>query len=603
METKGAIIVLDCGGQYAHLIASRIRRFGYRSEIHIAGTPAHQLADAAGIILSGGPQSVYEAGSPQADADIFDLGIPVLGICYGHQWIAHALGGQVTAGKTKEYGKMEIEISDRQSALFNDLPQRFVVWMSHGDAVTKLPDGFHGTAASETCAIAAMANDERRIYGVQFHLEVTHSENGMEMLKRFVELCTPAPWSMKGYYEKIAEEVRREVGDLPPSATARAGKKVFMLVSGGVDSTVAFTLLNKVLGTDRVQGLLVDTGLMRKGEIAQIDAAMQNIGINNLHIEDASALFFGRLRDVYEPEAKRAIIGDTFLDVQRDVAARLQLDGSDWMLGQGTIYPDTIETGGTAHADKIKTHHNRVPAIQKMMEEGRVIEPLKDLYKDEVRELGEEMGLAHELVWRHPFPGPGLGVRILCAAGGDQQSAISNQHDVDRSTLPIRSVGVQGDGRTYRQAVVLFDQNQLPTHEHWNLATSIPNTNPQFNRVLFCLTESQPKAFVLTPGCITQQRADLLREADAIVDEEMRKAGLYEEIWQFPVVLLPVGFVRGEQTVVLRPVHSEEAMTANAVDVPATVLKVMSQRIMKLAGISTVLLDLTNKPPGTIEWE
>ncbi len=558
-----------------------------------AETPAHELSGAAGIILSGGPQSVYEAGSPQADRGIFDLDIPILGICYGHHWIAHALGGAVQSGVTKEYGPMKLQILERSNALFADLPGTFTVWMSHGDEVTRLPKGFHRVAETESCPIAATADEKRRIYTVQFHLEVTHTENGLMILKRFADLCKPLAWNMKSYSEGIGGQIKNEIGE----------RKVFMLVSGGVDSTVAFTLLNIVLGADHVQGLLVDTGLMRKGEIDQIEEAMKKLGITNLLIEDASTLFLSRLQYVYEPEAKRQIIGDTFLDVQREVAARLKLEGDDWMLGQGTIYPDTIETGGTKHADKIKTHHNRVELIQRMIEAGRVIEPLKELYKDEVRELGEEIGLPHALVWRHPFPGPGLGVRILCAREGDAVPMIDIDLDIPHAILPIRSVGVQGDGRTYRHAIVLFDAHQLPKPEYWAMATSIPNMNPQFNRVLLCVSHAKPIEFILTPAYITKERADLLRKADVIVDDEMRKAGLYEEIWQFPVVLLPVGLKPGGQSIVLRPVHSEEAMTANAVRLPEPVLKTMMERIMKLDGIDCVLLDLTNKPPGTIEWE
>lgn len=425
---------------------------------------------------------------------------------------------------------------------------------------------------------------------------------------------------MKSYSHHISQQIKQEVGD----------RKVFMLVSGGVDSTVAFTLLNKVLGADRVQGMLVDTGLMRKNEVALIDSAMKKLSISNLHIEDASALFFSRLHGVYEPEAKRKIIGDTFLDVQRDVAKKMKLEGADWMLGQGTIYPDTIETGGTKNADKIKTHHNRVPAIQQMIDEGRVIEPLKELYKDEVRELGEEIGLPHELVWRHPFPGPGLGVRILCAEGAaaavepPRRGAIANalydsvsntihsgatirnkipDLDIPHAILPIKSVGVQGDGRTYRQAIVLFDERKAPKPVHWEMATSIPNSNPQFSRVLLCTSQENPTQLTVNPSFITKDRANLLREADAIVDEEMRKAELYESIWQFPVVLLPVCIREGGQSIVLRPVHSEEAMTANAVDLPQAILERMTSRLMELDGIDAVFLDLTNKPPGTIEWE
>ncbi len=375
----GSIVILDFGGQYAHLIARRVRECGAFSMILPPETSAADLKEAAGIILSGGPQSVYDTGSPQADKDILSLGIPVLGICYGHQWLAHALSGTVTAGTTKEYGHTDIRTVGGGS-LLKGLPDGFTVWMSHGDEVTALPAGFQTIATSDSCGCAAMEDTARNFFGVQFHLEVAHTQFGTQILKAFVDLCDHAPWSVHGFAERISAEVLKEVGD----------KKVFMMVSGGVDSSVAFTLLNKVLGPARVTGLLVETGLMRKSEAGNIVQALRDLGVTNLFVEDASDQFFAGLNGVCEPEAKRKIIGDTFLDVQKNVSIEMGLRMQDgWMLGQGTIYPDTIETGGTKHADQIKTHHNRVEAVQKLIEAGMVIEPLKELYKDEVRELGD----------------------------------------------------------------------------------------------------------------------------------------------------------------------------------------------------------------------
>jgi GMP synthase (glutamine-hydrolysing) len=619
---SGSIIILDFGGQYAHLIASRIRRFGYQSLIFPADTPAEQLRGAAGIILSGGPQSVYDAGSPQADHKLFELQIPILGLCYGHQWLAQALGGKVTPAKVKEYGPTAITVSHPQDSLFEGLPQGLTVWMSHGDEVSQLPEGFVTVASSNDCINAAMMDATRHLYGIQCHIEVTHTEHGMDLLKNFVKLCNPTAWSMKGYSKMIGDEILKEVGD----------RKVFMLVSGGVDSTVAFTLLNQVLGVDRVQGLLIDTGLMRKNEIRLIEEAFKPLGITNLQIEDASDRFFAALKNVYDPEEKRKIIGNTFLEVQKEVSERMGLHDEDgwladqnsestdgwladrsprrgvgWMLGQGTIYPDTIETGGTKHADKIKTHHNRVPLIQEMMEKGLVIEPLKELYKDEVRELGYELGLPRELVDRHPFPGPGLGVRILCAEHAsllEESQAMSDERLVSSIILPIRSVGVQGDGRTYRHAISFFAEDPCCIASDYHaLATSIPNSNKAINRVLQCLSHPSPFDAVFTPTYLTKDVADLLRDADAIVDEEMRKAGLYMNIWQFPVVLLPFGTSEGGRSIVLRPIESTDAMTANAFILPQNVLQSMTKRMMELDGIHAVFLDLTNKPPATIEWE
>ncbi len=595
------IVILDFGGQYTHLIARRVREFGAYSDIRPPETLANDLRDAAGIILSGGPQSVYEKGSPQADPNIVSLGVPVLGLCYGHQWLGQTLGGAVKPAATKEYGDTHLRVKGNGGGLLSGLPKEFTVWMSHGDEVADLPPGFACVASTDACLNAAMEDTARRIYGIQFHIEVTHTEHGMDILRRFTELCEAAPWSVEGYRDRLAAQLREEVG----------ARKAFMLVSGGVDSTVAFTMLNDVLGPERVQGLLVDTGLMRKGEVAYIREAFGKLKIDNLHIEDASEEFFAALNGVTDPEQKRRIIGETFLAVQKRVSEGMGLSADKgWMLGQGTIYPDTIESGGTKHADHIKTHHNRVSAVQELIRQGLVVEPLRELYKDEVRTLGEELGLPHELVWRHPFPGPGLGVRILCADKADtdlQYPDVHTQALVEEMlrvhggrALPIRSVGVQGDGRTYRHAVAFFSE----TPREWlaEQATSIPNTSRVFNRVLLCTSHDRPQDFVFTPGGITRERADLLREADAVVDEHMRAAGLYEKIWQFPVVLLPFGTRSGGQSVVLRPVVSTDAMTAKAAVLPDDVCAAMTRRLTQI-GIDLVFLDLTNKPPATIEWE
>lgn len=605
MQHPRGIVILDFGGQYAHLIASRIRRMGAYAEILPPATSLTALRGAAGIILSGGPQSVCDAGSPRGDPAMFQLGIPVLGICYGLQWMAQQLGGRVAQGKVKEYGRTEITRpkgrATERDPLFRDFPERSVVWMSHGDEVASLPPGFLRVATSAACGNAAIADFDRRLFGVQFHPEVTHTEHGDRLLRRFVELCDTDPWSVSGYAERIAAEITEEVGS----------RKVFMLVSGGVDSTVAFALLNQVIGVDRVQGLLVDTGLMRKGEVPQIQSALRALGIMNLHVEDAAEEFFRNLDGVHDPEQKRAVIGQTFLDVQKRVSEAMGLRTEDgWLLGQGTIYPDTIETGGTQHADTIKTHHNRILAVQSMVERGLVIEPLKDLYKDEVRLLGEELGLPHDLVWRHPFPGPGLGVRILCAeaaAPADLPVEVPSLHGagIRHAVLPVRSVGVQGDGRTYRHALALFQDDPFCISPDTSaLSESIPNTSPDFNRVLLCLSHQTPQQFVRTTGFLTPARAALLRTADAIASEELRKDDAWHRrVWQFPVVLLPFGLQAGGQSIVLRPIESTDAMTANAAHLPQGMLKDITERILALDGIDLVFYDLTNKPPATIEWE
>ncbi len=595
-----SIVILDFGGQYAHLIGNRIRRLGAFSEIHEPEIRAEDLKDAAAIILSGGPQSVYDPKSPKADPKIFELGIPILGICYGHQWMAQVLGGEVQEGTMKEYGYSEIRATEGSDGLFKGLKSEFTVWMNHGDKVTRLPKGFIVTATSDVCEIAAMADDKRKFFSVQFHPEVTHTEHGMEILQHFIDFCAPARWELENVLDHLEEEIRKEVGD----------RNVFILVSGGVDSTVAFTLLNRTLGTERVYGLLIDHGLMRKGEIHEIADSFAEHGFMNLHIEDASAIFLEKLKEVTDPEEKRKIIGDTFIEVQEEVAKRLGLDGSNWMLGQGTIYPDTIETGGTKHADQIKTHHNRVDAIQRMIEEGKVIEPLKELYKDEVRAIGEKLGLPHHLVWRHPFPGPGLGVRILCAK---KPTPLSKKEESEITVaskiyvfqvLPILSVGVQGDNRSYKHPLAVFLQKPFSDlRSIHGLATAIPNTHKQINRVLICTSHQKVPEFSFTPTLITRDMADTLRDADHIVHREMREEGLEEKIWQFPVVLIPIGINEGGRSIVLRPVESQEAMTANAFHLSEKFLIRITKKLLELEGIDMVFYDVTNKPPATIEWE
>lgn len=595
---RGYIAVLDFGGQYAHLLARRVRECGVFSVILSPQTSPKDLQGAAGIILSGGPQSVYDPGSPQANPGILELSVPVLGICYGHQWLAHILGGEVQRGVTKEYGSTSLTTNGRW-ALFKGLPEILTVWMSHGDAVTELPMGFRCIATSEDCSVAAMVDDERRIFGLQFHPEVTHTEHGQNILQNFIDLCDVSLRSPVDALGDTEKRVREEVGD----------RNVFMLVSGGVDSTVAFTLLNRVLGSECVHGLFVDTGLMRKGEVAVVRQSFTALGYENLHIEDASEDFFRALAGIGDPEEKRRIIGETFLVVQRRVFATYNLSPKTWLLGQGTIYPDTIETGGTTHADHIKTHHNRVPAIQAMIEAGCVIEPLKDLYKDEVRRLGQDLGLPQELVWRQPFPGPGLGIRILCTKGQDQEERGSHPEKnfltmTLHTVLPVRSVGVQGDSRTYRQAVALFsDHPSCVRDEYWRLSTDIPNHDVRFNRVLLCTSHSDPQAIRLTPTFVTRETADLLCEADALVGDAVHRHGLSTSIWQFPVVLLPFGVHPGSRSIVLRPVASREAMTAEAFHLSPTFLGEVTRSLLEVSGIDMVFYDLTSKPPATIEWE
>ncbi len=597
------IAVLDFGGQYAHLIANRVRRLNVYSEILDPETRAEDLKGYKGIIFSGGPESVYDANSPKADDAILDLGVPILGICYGHQLLAHMQGAEVKhEPDSREYGLAEVEVK-KAEGLFAGLDSKEQVWMSHGDSVMELPPGYEVIGSTRSGEWAALANFEKNFYGTQFHLEVTHTEHGMKMLENFLDLCqVKREWSIEKFIEEEIEVVKKKVQD----------KKVFMLVSGGVDSTVAFVLLDKALGSDRVYGLFVDTGLLRKNERQQVEESLKGAGFENLHVADASEMYFQALNGIYDPEAKRKIIGDLFLKVQANVSEELGLNPDDWLLGQGTIYPDTIESGGTRHAAVIKTHHNRVARIEELLKQGKLIEPLAQLYKDEVRAVGEKLGLSKSLVWRHPFPGPGLGVRCLCA----QEEKYPHNHTLLENkineelkekglqayVLPIQSVGVQGDFRTYRNPLVIH--GDVSFDEMNTIATDVINRNDELNRVLWMCYPSKIEEMNVQKVFMTRERVELLQEADAVVNDFIAEKGLVQDIWQFPTVLIPLSINRefGE-SIVLRPVQSTEAMTASFYKMNMDLVAELTERLMKVEGITGVFYDVTNKPPGTIEWE
>ena len=410
--THDAIAVIDFGGQYAHLIATKIRRLHVLAEIRQPEDPTDAFRRYKGIIISGSPALASFGEDSAYNKAIYDLDVPIFGFCFGHQEIAKHYGGTVVHGG-REWGPADMQVV-ADSPIFKGLGRTERVWMSHFDSVTSVGPGFeelgYTTLGSSGAPhrYAAIGSNALRRWGVQFHPEVDDTVHGDEMIANFVLGvcgCTPS-WTMERYVEERIEQVRRQVGD----------QSVFLLASGGVDSTVAARLLGMAIGADRLHLLHVDNGLMRKDESRDVLDMFRAFGLDrNLHFVDASEAFLSALAGVVEPEQKRTIIGNTFIEVFEGEAKRLGIEGH--LLGQGTIYPDTIETGGTRRADTIKTHHNRVPVIEDLIEQGRVVEPLADLYKVEVRELGEKLGIPHDLVWRHPFPGPGLGVRLLCSAG------------------------------------------------------------------------------------------------------------------------------------------------------------------------------------------
>jgi len=375
-------------------------------------------------------------------------------------------------------------------------------------------------------------------------------------------------------------------------------RNVLFFLSGGVDSTVAYTLCIQALGPERVHGTYVDTGLMREGETEFVSRIFRSLAASNFEVVDAASEFLGRLKGVTDPEEKRRIIGEEFVEVQERILERGHYLDGRWILGQGTIYPDTIESGGTQHADVIKTHHNRVPGIQLLIEANRLVEPLASFYKDEVRQIGRALGLPQELLERHPFPGPGLAIRCLCST-----EELPVEKAEEGWILPVHSVGVQGDSRSYRPVLAL-DRCPGPDDDLRDLATGLINRTPNVNRVVALVAAHDPLARMrVCPGELSPHRLDRLRRADAIVRRRTHETGFDRQVWQFPVVLIPVGAPEKPDSIVLRPVHSVDGMTAEAVLMDENLLDELTREILAIDGIDAVFYDLTHKPPATIEWE
>lgn len=504
-----SVIVLDFGAQYSQLIARRVRECGVYSQIVPFSISADEVRRIApkGIIFSGGPASVKTPGSPRPDKDIFSLGIPILGICYGLQVMSEMLGGNVTCPEKKEYGLQNIDIDDRSSVLLKDVSDHSQVWMSHGDSVDRIPEGFRVTASTPTCPYTVVENDEKRFYGVQFHPEVVHSKEGMKMIRAFVlDIAKAKPdWNMGSFIDDAVEEIRRTVGD----------KQVLCGLSGGVDSSVAALLIHKAIG-DQLVCVFVNNGMLRKNEAENVINLFSKHFNIRLRYADAEDAFLSALKGVTEPEAKRKIIGKLFVDTFYSEARQC---GDISFLAQGTLYPDVIEskspTGGPSST--IKSHHN-VGGLPEDLK-WQLLEPLKELFKDEVRALGKELGLPDELVYRHPFPGPGLGVRCIGEVTKERLDTLRDIDDIFISEirnaglynqiwqaladlLPVKSVGVQGDERTYREVCTLravtsedamtADWYRMPYDVLQRAAARICNEVKGVNRVLYDITSKPP---------------------------------------------------------------------------------------------------------------
>lgn len=508
------LAVLDFGSQYTQVIARRIRECQVYSKIYHYATSAEELRkdNVCGVILSGGPSSVLLDGSPRPDPKVFELGVPVLGICYGIQLMAHMLGGSVAKSREREYGRGTLTIH-KSGRLLHDLGPSIRVWNSHGDKLTSLPEGFEAVASTENSNFAVIQNDERRFYGIQFHPEVAHTERGVDLLRNFLfGVCScRADWQMSDYVDQAVQQIRDQVGD----------KRVILGLSGGVDSSVAAALIHKAIG-DQLTCVFVDNGLLRLNERTKVEELFKNQFEIDLRTVDAGKLFLDALAGVTDPEQKRKVIGRLFVEVFEAEISRI---GEADFLAQGTLYPDVIESVAIDGnpAALIKSHHNvgGLPDRMKL----KLLEPLRELFKDEVRALGLELGLSHEMIWRHPFPGPGLGVRVI--------------------------------------------------------------------------------------GEIREEYLKILREADSILLGEMKRMGHYAKVWQAFCVFLPVktvGVMGDERTydyvIALRIVESLDAMTADWAHIPHDDLQLISNRIInEVAGVNRVVLDISSKPPSTIEWE
>jgi GMP synthase (glutamine-hydrolysing) len=597
------IVVLDAGGQYCHLIARRLRHMGIYADVKPSSAPKASLADYRGVIISGGPRSVYERNRPDVDPGVFELGVPILGICYGHQLIAQHLGGDVMRGSTAEYGIADLSVQTKDS-LFKHLPAKQKVWMSHRDLVTKVPNGFEKLATTQSCPVAAMGDHIRRFYGVQFHPEVAHTEKGNQILTAFVQNicgCALGVWQPAREVEKILHDIRLRVGS----------RKVLFFVSGGVDSSVAFALCAAALGAKKVEGVFVDTGFMRDIDVEDVRALAAMVD-SKIRIIPAQNDFLKLVGRTYSPEKKRKLIGEKFVEIhERVLREHFSHDQGDWVLGQGTIYPDTIESGGTKDASTIKTHHNRVSAICQMIEAGLVVEPLSQFYKDEVRAIGYALNVEKRLIEKQPFPGPGLAIR--CITSSRDRSPLNDEivtkfagaKGLQGMKVPLRTVGVKGDARSYQSIAIIA--GEATYSELQEVSTDITNHTVDVTRVLYHIGTGAFNSddWLVRRRQVNKDRVALLRRADTIVRDLMtqRYSSEWAGIWQFPVILIPLfDLSTRTESIVLRPVNSIDGMTASFSQVSKTAINFLADALTKELKLN-VFLDITNKPPATIEWE